>query len=195
LEESLEKTAQPTSSRPPRKTLRRKPETLQPTPKPTAPILSAYDYRYHYPPPQPHQPQVEESPATESAEWTSQQTSEEAPKQEMEAAAPSPQTTAFVDSAKKAKVRKGMSESEVESLLGAPRNTQTFYLADDTYHVWFYSRNTRTPFTFKNGVLVGTTTDYYEGIKQAADHDRIEGYDKKGERMQQDEMEQDFDYW
>ena len=95
------------------------------------------------------------------------------------------------------KVRKGMSEAEVQEAMGAPVDSQSFELGEDNYEVWFYeTKNShRIPLTFKNGILVSTTSDYYEGIKQAASHDQVNGYDKKGERMQQDEMEQDFDYW
>ena len=91
-----------------------------------------------------------------------------------------------------------MSETEVQQAIGVPVDTQSFELGDDLYDVWFYetkNSSSRTPLTFKNGFLVGMTTEYYEGIKQAASHDQVHGYDKKGERMQQDETEQDFDYW
>lgn len=97
-----------------------------------------------------------------------------------------------------AKIRKGMSETDVQQQIGEPVDTESYHLGEDYYDVWFYETNksnSRTPLTFKNGFLVGTTTDYYNGIKQAASHDQVDGYDKKGERMQQDESEQDFDYW
>jgi outer membrane protein assembly factor BamE (lipoprotein component of BamABCDE complex) len=96
------------------------------------------------------------------------------------------------------KVRKGMSETEVQQIMGAPVDTQSFDLGEDVYDVWFYeTKNSeeRTPLTFKNGFLVGTTPDYYNGIKQAASHDQVQGYDKEAERMQEDESEQNFDYW
>lgn len=99
------------------------------------------------------------------------------------------------------KIQKGMSEDEVQAIMGEPVDSQTYELGEDVYDVWFYeaaskrTADNRTPLTFKNGRLVGMTTDYYNGIKQAATHDQIEGYDKKGERMQQGEAEQDFDYW
>lgn len=166
LEESLQKAAKPTApAQPARPQKAAKPapaapesESLQPEPKPTAPIVSFAE------------PLVERK-------------------------------TLFSLLAAKnplSKVRKGMSETEVQQIMGAPVDAQSFDLGEDRYDVWFYetkNSNSRTPLTFKNGFLVGTTSDYYNGIKQAASHDQVDGYDKEAERMQQDESEQNFDYW
>ncbi|HSX10597.1 MAG TPA: hypothetical protein VLF94_02635 [Chlamydiales bacterium] len=149
LEKSLQKAVEPTPTQGPN------PGNLQPSPQPTAPIIS-------------------------------------------NAEPPAKRRRLFPLGAKQpiSQVRKGMSEDEVQGIMGAPVDTQTFELGEDIYNVWFYgSGKKRTPLTFKNGKLAGMTNDYYNGIKQAASHDQIEGYDKKGERMQQDETEQDFDYW
>lgn len=172
LEESLNKAFKPTGAQTPKSTRAKKApplqkgaqpvppaesgsESLQPHPKPSAPILSFA------------------APVVKRRDFFAAKTS-------------------------LSKVRKGMSETEVEQKIGEPVDTESYELGDDHYDVWFYDTNKsngRTPLTFKNGFLVGMTAEYYEGIKQAASHDQVHGYDKQGERMQQDESEQNFDYW
>lgn len=91
---------------------------------------------------------------------------------------------------------KGMSEEDVSALLGKPEKTEVYQLGDDVYDVWFYKKKaSNAPLTFKNGLLVGMTQEYYEGIRQAAGDTHVDGYDQGGERMQEAEIEQDFNNW
>ncbi len=99
-------------------------------------------------------------------------------------------------------IQLGMSETEVTNLLGAPSNYETFQINQDVYDVWFYEVapskkkevSKRVPLTFKNAVLVGMTQDYYDGIREGSE-ERVNCYDQKGDRMQEDESEQNFNFW
>lgn len=96
------------------------------------------------------------------------------------------------------KVYKGMRESEVMKALGGSEKQDTFMIGEDTYNIWFYEvgkKNAIIPLTFKNGILVGMTADEYNSVKDKAGEDRIDGYDEEGERMEEDESEQNFNYW
>lgn len=81
-----------------------------------------------------------------------------------------------------AKIRKGMSEREVLSIMNKPYSYESFEVREDVYDVWFYVTRatgldqTRmvpqnlTPLTFKNGVLVGTGYYwYYYAMKAEAE--------------------------
>ena len=81
-----------------------------------------------------------------------------------------------------ARVRKGMSETQVIQIMGRPYSYESFSVADDVYDVWFYVTKTTgldqtrmvpqnlTPLTFKNGILVGTGYSwYYYAMKEQAD--------------------------
>lgn len=97
-------------------------------------------------------------------------------------------------------IHKGMTKDQVVATIGKPQDDQFFQLGDDLYEVWFYETSTkrgasRTPLTFKNGVLVGMTPKYYEGVRQAAGDTHVNGYDKKADQQKNQEIEQDFDYW
>src|SRR5579872_5592875 len=71
------------------------------------------------------------------------------------------------------RVRKGMYEAQVLSVMRQPYNYETFQIGEDVYDVWFYVTNPTvlgqsrmvaqnlTPLSFKNGILVGTGYDYY----------------------------------
>jgi outer membrane protein assembly factor BamE (lipoprotein component of BamABCDE complex) len=101
------------------------------------------------------------------------------------------------------KIQMGMSETEVMNILGPPSKKETFHLDRDVYDVWFYevppskkkSSPQNVPLTFKNSVLVSTKTSYYEEIREAADKDRVDHYDRGADRMQKDESEQNFNFW
>jgi len=86
-------------------------------------------------------------------------------------------------------VQIGMSKAEVTNVLGSPSKQETFSVNGETYEVWFYE----VPLTFKNGILVGMTADYYQGIR-GGPH-RLDCYGKEGERMEGDEAEQNFNFW
>lgn len=97
------------------------------------------------------------------------------------------------------KVQIGMTEAEVTHILGTPSTLESYQLNNDIYEVWFYeaaaSKDKTMPLTFKNGVLAGTTADYYNQIKTAASQDSVDGYDRPAERMEEQESEQNFNYW
>lgn len=89
-------------------------------------------------------------------------------------------------------VQLGMSESEVMNKLGSSTDQDIIVDGDDTYNVWFYQVGKRQiPLTFKNGTLVGKTVEEYNKLKTKCS----DCYDKKGERMEQDASEQNFNYW
>lgn len=93
------------------------------------------------------------------------------------------------------KLKKGMTEAEVTRALGSPSDEETFTIQGDTYDVRFYEvshkENRKVPLTFKNGILVGKTEQEYRKFKSKCK----DCYDKKGERMEEDEAEQNFNYW
>lgn len=86
------------------------------------------------------------------------------------------------------KIQKGMSEQEVNRILGSPLNNETFQIGNDRYDAWFYSN--QPPLTFKNGALVGMTMDYYEKVKQSGSQ-----VDETQQRMQEDDSDQNFNFW
>ncbi len=88
----------------------------------------------------------------------------------------------------------GMTESEVTDLLGAPSRYESYTLNEDVYDVWFYDDQT-PPLTFKNSVLVGKSKSYYKKIQKSATLNPPPGYNPAGERLQEDESEQNFNYW
>jgi outer membrane protein assembly factor BamE (lipoprotein component of BamABCDE complex) len=100
-------------------------------------------------------------------------------------------------------VQTGMYEMQVQDILGEPADSETLQLGTDIYTIWFYDMpakrkkgaTTRIPLTFKNGILVGKTTDYYNGIKESASHDQMGNFGQEGQRTQEQESEQNFDYW
>lgn len=94
----------------------------------------------------------------------------------------------------KSRIQVGMSETEVINMLGSPSRYETYQLNSDVYDVWFYSGD-KAPLIFKNSLLVGMTLEYYNGIKDAASKEQINGYDREEERMEEDESEQNFNYW
>lgn len=184
-------------------------------------VGTGYDYYYYItkemekqraaarPPPEPTMPLVQPrapqttrqvEPENKDLEESLKKATKPASSPNQENLQPSPKPTAPILSfgfAEKpiAKIRKGMTEEQIKGMMGEPLDTQVFELGEDVYNVWFYEASHRAPLTFKNGQLVGMTREYYDGIRQAAGDDRIEGYDKKGEQMQQDASEQDFDFW
>ncbi len=99
------------------------------------------------------------------------------------------------------KVHLGMTEEEVTDILGPPSKYETFQIGDDLYDIWFYETGRRrkkevTPLTFKNGTLVGMTSDSYQNIRQAAEKNSSpDGYTPEAEKMEEDESEQNFNYW
>lgn len=98
------------------------------------------------------------------------------------------------------KVKKGMTEEEVMHLIGPTAEQESISVNSDVYEIWFYDvgskKNQRkVPLTFKSGVLVGMTQADYDKVKAQADSDQIRGYDRTGERMEEDESEQNFNYW
>jgi outer membrane protein assembly factor BamE (lipoprotein component of BamABCDE complex) len=98
------------------------------------------------------------------------------------------------------KVRKGMTEDEIMILLGSTTDQESYSLGSDVYDIWFYEvdsgKQTKSiPLTFKNGMLIGTTEEEYQKVQKAAEPDQVDGYDRKDERMQEEESEQNFNYW
>jgi len=89
------------------------------------------------------------------------------------------------------KIRLGMTETEVTNQIGSASNFETFEIKGDVYDIWFYDD---APLTFKNGVLIGKTSDDYNRIKDS--HSSVNGgYNREADRMQEDESEQNFNYW
>lgn len=93
-----------------------------------------------------------------------------------------------------AKVKLNMSDEEVSQILGQPQRTESYTLNNDTYEIWFY-KNPNKPLIFKNGVLVSTSLDRYQKIKQEGEANQVDSFDRKDGRMIEDESEQNFDYW
>lgn len=95
------------------------------------------------------------------------------------------------------KMKLGMSPEEVESKLGEPAKKKSFKVENDQYEAWFYevAPDKRVPLTFKNSKLAGTTPKYYQDMRKSADPDQIDGYNREGERGEEDDSEQNFDYW
>lgn len=99
-------------------------------------------------------------------------------------------------------LKKGMSEAEVMKRLGVTADQDTFMIGDDVYNIWFYDVTKKKkkasytiPLTFKNGLLYGTTAKEYNQVKAQVTVPCKDCYDKKGERMQEDASEQNFNYW
>lgn len=92
------------------------------------------------------------------------------------------------------KARIGMTETEVTNILGSPTSLESYQVGQDVYDVWFYEDKSK-PLTFKNGVLVAKTPSYYNKIKKASKSTQVNGYDQRGEQMEEGESEQNFDYW
>ena len=88
------------------------------------------------------------------------------------------------------KVQLGMTETEVTHKIGSASNFETFTIKDDVYDIWFYDN---APLTFKNGILIGKTSDDYKRIKDS--QDSVNGYNREAERMEEDESEQNFNFW
>jgi len=96
------------------------------------------------------------------------------------------------------KVKMGMNKTKVSRIIGSPSDTESYQVGKNTYDVWFYySKNSdeMLPLTFKNDVLVGTTSEYYEEMKEASAHSGIGDYTRGDEQMQQEESDQNFNYW
>ncbi len=100
------------------------------------------------------------------------------------------------------KIKKGMTESEVMKMLGVTADQDTFMIDGDVYNIWFYDVASKQktapetiPLTFKNGQLVGTTVKEYNEVRAKVVGPCKDCYDEKGERMSQDESEQNFNYW
>jgi outer membrane protein assembly factor BamE (lipoprotein component of BamABCDE complex) len=94
------------------------------------------------------------------------------------------------------KIRKGMSEQQVRSLLGPAKEQESISTPDDLYHIWFYDvSGQKVPLTFKNGTLIGTTEKEYEQVQDKAGVDRVGDYDQEDERMLEDESDQNFNNW
>lgn len=97
-----------------------------------------------------------------------------------------------------AKVKKGMTQNQVKGTIGKPERTENFQLGEDSYDVWFYypnQSNEMVPLTFKNGILVGLTIDYYNGVREAAGQEPVDGYNRSAEQMLDNESDQNFNYW
>jgi outer membrane protein assembly factor BamE (lipoprotein component of BamABCDE complex) len=90
------------------------------------------------------------------------------------------------------KIQVGMSETEVTNAIGAPENFKTFEFNEDVYDIWFYPK--RPPLTFKNSVLVGTTTRYYNQLREETGQS-VNGYDRDVEQMEEEDSDQNFNYW
>lgn len=96
------------------------------------------------------------------------------------------------------KIQIGMTEAEVTRMLGTPARMETYRIRDDLYEIWFYEIATskkQMPLTFKNGVLVNKTPEFYQQIKNGASKEAINGYDREAEDMEQQESDQNFNYW
>ncbi|PIS02914.1 MAG: hypothetical protein COT85_02465 [Chlamydiae bacterium CG10_big_fil_rev_8_21_14_0_10_42_34] len=92
------------------------------------------------------------------------------------------------------KVQIGMTETEVTNIAGSPNRYETYRLDEDIYDIWFYQN--KPPLTFKNSVLVGTTSKYYRQIRLRAEKEGyVNGYNREADRMQEDASEQDFNFW
>lgn len=71
-----------------------------------------------------------------------------------------------------ARVRKGMSQTQVLRIMNRPLNYESFAIGPNVYDVWFYAISDQphiasedlTPLTFQNEVLVGTDYDYYYSV-------------------------------
>lgn len=99
-------------------------------------------------------------------------------------------------------LKKGMTEAEVMKRLGSTADQDRFMIDDDVYNIWFYNVTPQRkgapesiPLIFKNGKLIGTTLKEYNEMKAKAAAPCKDCYDRKGERMNQDESEQNFNYW
>lgn len=88
------------------------------------------------------------------------------------------------------KLRLGMNETEVTNQIGSASNFESFTSKDDVYDIWFYDNE---PLTFKNGILVGMTSDDYNRAKES--QDSVGGYNREIDRMEEDESDQNFNYW
>jgi outer membrane protein assembly factor BamE (lipoprotein component of BamABCDE complex) len=105
------------------------------------------------------------------------------------------------------KVKLGMSETEVKRILGKDLNQETIQIGEDQYRILFYEISSKlnqpaqvVPFTFKNGLLVDMTEEYYEQIKAKSvppkkAEEEVHGYNKEDDRMEEDASEQNFNFW
>ncbi len=95
------------------------------------------------------------------------------------------------------KLKLGMSPDEVQKKLGDPIRKTQFKVEGDEFEGWLYEvgPNQRVPITFKNGKLAGTTQEYYVEKRKEADPDQIDGFDREGERGEEDDSDQNFNYW
>lgn len=102
-----------------------------------------------------------------------------------------------------AKAKMGMTQKEVKRLLGEPLSTESVEKGDDHFDIWFYEVAEsvkkgiveKVPLTFKNGILVGATHEFYQKTVDEAEPAGVGGYDRKAEKMQEEESEQNFDFW
>lgn len=98
-------------------------------------------------------------------------------------------------------VKRGMSEAEVQKMLGPTDRQEAYKVGKNKYSVWFYTvkqinrSKVKTPLTFKNGILIGITEEEYKKYKDREGEEEIHSYGKSDERMQEEESEQNFDYW
>lgn len=90
-------------------------------------------------------------------------------------------------------IQMGMTQAQVNRVMGNPDQSRSFQVESDIYDVWIYKG--KAPLTFKNGVLVGQTREYYEGIRNRGTLKQVDQYDQQGERMQEDASDQDFNFW
>ena len=101
------------------------------------------------------------------------------------------------------KIPRGMSETEVSNAIGPPSGSETLQVDEDVYDVWFYditpSKKTMTPkkvpIIFKNGAVSGKGMNDYNDVRKAAGQDNVDGYGREGERMQEDDSDQNFNFW
>ena len=97
------------------------------------------------------------------------------------------------------KVKKGMSESQVLEILGTTADQDTFMIKKDVYDIWYYKMDPNgasIPLTFRNGVLIGKSAREYHRIKKKKGGEKCDDcYDERGERLQKNESDQNFDYW
>ncbi len=89
-------------------------------------------------------------------------------------------------------LKMGMTEEEVSDIMGSSESQESFTVGEDVYDVWFYqSKGKKIPLTFKNGRLVGKTQKEYEQIEKPCK----DCYDEEGDRLQEEESEQNFNSW
>ncbi|OGN68685.1 MAG: hypothetical protein A3I67_02965 [Chlamydiae bacterium RIFCSPLOWO2_02_FULL_45_22] len=104
-----------------------------------------------------------------------------------------------------AKVRKGMSETQVLQIMHKPYSYESFQAEGDIYDVWFYVTwptgldQTRmvaqnlTPLTFKNGILVGTGYSWYYYAMKTQSMELEETQPKSPQHPSQDAEDEAFE--